>query len=155
ACGDDDAALPDTVEVVATDYAFAGLPARIGTDTTVTMRNDSTGEVHEPVVFPLPDDIDGTAAEILAMPEEELAAFLDGPPSLVVIAGPKDAPFVAVGDGTLPEPGRYLLFCAIPTGADPAEYMAAAATSDGPPEVAGGPPHFVHGMAATVEVVES
>src|SRR5690606_35839847 len=69
ACGDDDAALPDTVEVVATDYAFAGLPARIGTDTTVTMRNDSTGEVHELVVFPLPDDIDGTAAEILAMPE--------------------------------------------------------------------------------------
>lgn len=154
ACGDDDA-LPESVEIVATDYAFAELPDRIGTDTNLTMRNDSTGEVHELVAFPLPEDIDGTAAEILALPEEELAAFLDGPPSLVVVAGPKDAPFVAVGDGTLSEPGRYLLFCAIPTGANPADYMAAAATSDGPPEVAGGPPHFVHGMATTVEVVES
>ena len=154
ACGDDDA-LPESVEIVATDYAFAELPDRIGTDTTLTMRNDSTREVHELVVFPLPDDIDGTASELLALPEEELAAFLDGPPSLVVVAGPNDAPFVVVGDGTLPEPGRYLLFCAIPTGADPAEYMAAAATSDGPPAVAGGRPHFVHGMATTVEVVES
>jgi hypothetical protein len=36
--------------------------------------------------------------------------------------------------------------CAIPTGADPQEYLEQAATSDGPPEVDGGPPHFVNGM---------
>jgi len=153
ACGDDDA-LPTSVEIVATDYAFAELPNRIGTRTTLTLRNDSSIEVHELLAFPLPDDITGTASEILAMPEEELDTFLDVPPSLVIVAGPEDEPFAAVGDGTLPEPGRYLLLCAIPTGADPAEFMAAAATSDGPPGVAGGPPHFVHGMAATVEVVE-
>ncbi len=52
-----------------------------------------------------------------------------------------------VGDGTLNEPGRYLILCAIPTGADPAEYLAAAAASNGePPQVAGGAPHLAHGM---------
>ena len=154
ACGDDDDALPENVEIVATDYAFAGLTDTIGTDTTVTIRNDSAGEVHELVAFPIPPTVEGTATEILALPEHELAAFLDGPPALVVVAAPNDQAFTAVGDGTLPDPGRYLLFCAIPTGADPADYMAAPATSDGPPDVAGGPPHFVHGMAATVEVIE-
>ena len=62
----------------------------------------------------------------------------------------------AEGDGTLTEPGRYLVLCAIPTGADPGEYLAAAAASEGgPPEgVAGGPPHFVNGMWAEVTVVD-
>lgn len=153
ACGDDGDALPETVEIVASDYAFDDLPARIGPETTLTMRNTSTREVHELVAFPLPDDLRGTAAEILALPEEQLASFLDGPPALVIIAGPGGDSVVPVGDGTLPTPGRYILFCAIPTGADPAEFLAAAEISDGPPDVPGGPPHFVHGMAATVEVV--
>jgi len=155
ACGDDRDGFPESVEITATDYAFAGLPETIGTDTELTMRNDSTGEVHELVAFRLPDHIEGTASEILALPEEQLATFLDGPPALVIVAGPGDEPMLAAGDGRLAESGRYLLFCAIPTGADPAAFMAAAATSDGPPDVAGGPPHFVHGMAATVEVVDS
>ena len=58
----------------------------------------------------------------------------------------------AVGDGTLAEPGRYVVLCLIPTGADPAEYLAAAATSDGPPQVDGGPPHIAHGMFAELVV---
>lgn len=156
ACGDDDDdAVPQSVQLVATDYAFGGLPDRIGTDTALTLRNDSDVEVHELVVFALPDDVEGSATDILALPEEELAAFMDGPPALVVVAPPEGDPFVPLGDGTLPEPGRYLLFCAIPTGADPDAYMAAAGESDGPPDVEGGPPHFVHGMAATIEVIES
>lgn len=153
-CGDDEGdALPESVEIVASDYAFGDLPARIGPETTLTMRNTSTTEVHELVAFALPDDVDGTAAEILELPEEQLESFLDGPPALVIIAGPGGEPVVPVGDGTLPNPGRYLVFCAIPTGADPDEFLAAAATSDGPPDIPGGPPHFLHGMAATVEVV--
>ena len=60
---------------------------------------------------------------------------------------------MAVGDGTLQEPGRYLVICTIPTGADPAEYLAAEATSNGPPDVEGGPPHFTHGMYAELDVV--
>jgi hypothetical protein len=54
----------------------------------------------------------------------------------------------------LAEPGRYLLLCAIPTGADVQEYLDAAATSDGPPQVGGGPPHLVNGMVDDLVVVE-
>lgn len=46
------------------------------------------------------------------------------------------------------------LVCAIPTGAIPEEYLEAAATSDGPPNVDGGPPHFVNGMADVIDVTE-
>jgi hypothetical protein len=44
--------------------------------------------------------------------------------------------------------------CFIPTGADPDEYLAAAAASEGeaPTGVAGGPPHFVNGMYAELQV---
>jgi hypothetical protein len=61
---------------------------------------------------------------------------------------------VAVGDGTLTEPGRYVLMCFIPTGADPDEYLSAAAASEGeaPTGVAGGPPHVVNGMYAELHV---
>ena len=60
---------------------------------------------------------------------------------------PGEAGFPVVGDGTLTEPGRYAIICSIPIGADPAEFLAAAQEStEGPPQVAGGPPHFTSGM---------
>ena len=71
----------------------------------------------------------------------------------MLLAPPGEGAIAAVGDGTLSEPGRYAIICAIPTGADPAEYLAAAAESEGgPPEVPGGPPHFVNGMFAEIVV---
>ncbi|MGI8874213.1 MAG: hypothetical protein ACR2KP_07795 [Egibacteraceae bacterium] len=51
----------------------------------------------------------------------------------MIVAPPGEGGFTAVGDGTLSEPCRYLLLCAIPTGADPDEYMTAAKDSEGPP----------------------
>ena len=74
--------------------------------------------------------------------------------STVLLQAPGSSDVIpAVGDGTLSEPGRYLVICAIPTGADPMEYLEAAAQSEeGPPEVEGGPPHFVNGMYAEVVV---
>jgi hypothetical protein len=75
-----------------------------------------------------------------------------GEPAMVLLAAPGGEQIAAVGDGTLAEPGRYLLFCAIPIGADPQEYLEAAQTSDGPPQVDGGPPHFTAGMYGEVTV---
>ena len=58
-----------------------------------------------------------------------------------------------VGDGTLDEPGRYAIMCFIPTGVAPDVYLEAAAESEeGPPDVGGGPPHFVHGMHAELRI---
>jgi len=150
---DDPGAAAESVEVVAVDFAFEDLPERISTETVLTLRNDSNVEAHELVAYRLPDDIDGTAEEILELPDEVLENVFTGPPAMALVVSP-DGEELALGDGTLPEPGRYLLFCGIPTGADPEEFMAAAAESEGPPDVAGGPPHFVHGMAATIEVTD-
>ena len=48
----------------------------------------------------------------------------------------------------------FLLLCAIPTGADPQQYLEKAATSDGPPQVDGGPPPFVNGMVDDLVVTD-
>ena len=50
--------------------------------------------------------------------------------------------------GTLTEPGRYVLICAIPTGISPQEYLDAVAAAGGQkPQIPGAAePHLAHGM---------
>ncbi|CAN5723659.1 hypothetical protein BH24ACT3_BH24ACT3_15990 [soil metagenome] len=152
----DDAGDPaaGSVEVTSVDYAYEGLPDRVATGTMLSLTNESQAEVHELVAFLLPDDEDRSAEELVALPEGELMGILAGPPATVLVAPPSGAPQVmALGDGTLSGAGRYLYFCAIPIGADPDAYLAAAAESTGGPvSVPGGPPHFVEGMYGEVVV---
>lgn len=161
ACGDATAAETTTaaeaepsesvIEVTAVDFGFENLPEQIPAGTTLTLVNESPVELHELVAIRLPEDETRTVEELMASPED-LAAYF---PSVttVVIAPPGEDGVAVEGTGRLDEPGRYAIICAIPTGADPAEYMEAAAeTEGGPPEVAGGPPHFAHGMYAEVTV---
>ncbi|MGI9053567.1 MAG: hypothetical protein ACR2HQ_13140 [Ilumatobacteraceae bacterium] len=118
------------------------------------MTNTSSGEAHELVAFLLPDDEARPVTELLALPPAEFEALVAGPPATVIIAPPGEGGFAVVGDGSLTEPGRYLVACFIPIGADPAEYLAAAqASGDEPPVVAGDPPHFTAGVAGELEVV--
>lgn len=171
ACGDDDddsdADAADTtettesgdaptdapvVEVTAEDYAFAGLDDSLAAGTRLTFTNASTAEVHELVAFRLPDTETRSALELVAL-GEELQSVFQGPPAAVLVAPPASAGFPVVGDGSLDEPGRYLLICAIPTGADPEAYLeAASASQGGPVDVPGGPPHIANGMYAEVDV---
>lgn len=142
------------VDVHAVDFAFRGLPRRVTAGTRLTLANDAPSELHELVAFRLPDGEDRTVEELLGQPPEELRALLSaGPPATVLLAPPGGEQVAAVGDGTLREPGRYLVVCSIPTGVDPATYLAAAASSGGgPPDVPGGPPHLAHGMATDLVV---
>lgn len=167
-CGDDDdedatdgtattteAEASTEVEVTAVDYGYEGIDSEVAAGTTLTLTNSSDAEIHELVAFSLPGDEERSADELIELPQEELEALFAGPPTMVLIAPPSGAPQIAaVGDGTLADPGRYLYFCSIPTGADPEEFMAAAQASDGgpPPEVDGGPPHFTQGMYGEVTV---
>lgn len=173
ACGDDDDAsatteppgtevpaaetqdgeLGDVIEVTMVDFAFEGLPATAPVGSRLTVVNAAPDELHEVVVFRLPDDEDRAVGELAALPPDELMSTL-GEPHSVLLAAPGGPEISAVGDGVLSEPGRYALFCFIPTGADAEEYLEAAATSDGAPEVDGGAPHFVHGMYAEITVEE-
>lgn len=144
-------------EVIGVDYAFEGLPDSIPSGSQLTLTNTSDREVHELVALRLPDDEERPAEELMMLPEEELDVVFgeDVPPAMVLVAPPGETGFAAVGDGTVSEPGRYLIFCAIPIGADPDEFMAAAeGTEEGPPQVAGGPPHFVEGMVDELVVTE-
>ena len=150
ACGSG-ASEPTTVEVSAVDFAFEGLPETLAAGSTVMLTNNSATELHELVAIRLPDDETRSAADIVANPEDLVALF----PSVetVLIAPPGEDGIPVVGTGTLAEPGRYLIICAIPTGVDPGEYLTAAAESEGgPPDVPGGPPHFVHGMYGQITV---
>jgi hypothetical protein len=144
-------AAPSTIEVTAVDFDFVGLPERIAAGTTLTLFNESDVELHEIVAIRLPDEETRSVEELLQSPEE-LAAYFPFV-SAVIIAPPNQGGFPVVGTGELTEPGRYAILCAIPVGADPDEYLAAAAESEGgPPDVPGGPPHFVVGMYAELIV---
>lgn len=143
------------VTIALSDFAFGGLPESVPAGTRLAIENISEAELHEIVAFKVPDGEARSAEELLALPEEELLAIVGPIPTTVLLAPPGAPQIDALGDGTLTEPGRYLLLCAIPTGIDPAEYLAAAAAAGGgPPQVEnGGPPHFVHGMHAELIVV--
>ena len=144
----------DTVEVTAIDYEFEDLPETVETGTTFTMTNDSAEEAHEMVAILLPEDETRSVEDLLALPEEELGELAQIEPSFVLIAAPGEEAEPVLGDGTLTEPGRYLFACFIPVGADPEELLGAAESTgaEGPPEVAGGPPHFTEGMFGEVTV---
>ena len=153
------------MQVDGIDYGFENLPAEVPAGTMLTFRNTSDKEAHELVAFRLPDDGDALASRSSSqLPPEELFAMFTGEPAMVLIAGPGEEGMAVVGDGTLTEPGRYIIACAIPIGADPAEIMAPpssdpAATEgsapSGPPEAEGGPPHFTAGMYGEVLVTEA
>jgi hypothetical protein len=169
ACGEDDdpeasasstteaaaaeaAEAAEAVDVVAVDYHFEDLPEQIDPGTALTLRNDSEGEVHELVAMAIPPEETRAVDELVALPEEELFAAVPGEPALVMVAPPGEDAITVLGDEVLPA-GRYLVLCAIPTGADPDAFMAAMQTAtDGPPDVAGGPPHLVSGMYAELVV---
>ena len=156
--GDDDASpgatAEGTLDVTAVDYAFEGVPATAKVGATVQLENSSERELHEFVAIKLPDTEKRPAADLVKLPQAEQQALSQGPPAMVVIAPPGGKPQInAVGDASFAEPGRYLIMCAIPTGADPAAYMAAAQqATDGPPNVPGGPPHFTAGMFADITI---
>lgn len=156
-CGDG-GATATTVAVKAVDYGFEGLPSKVRAGSTFTLTNASKAEAHELTAMRLPDGERRPAAELVRLPEDQLGALFAGPPAFVLVAPPGGNSTAALGDGKLREPGRYLMLCFVPTGADPAVFMqatqkAAAAGSDsGPPTIAGGPPHLAHGMYAELTV---
>lgn len=158
ACGDDDddsSSGPTTVAITAADYKFEGLPKSVAVGSTFTLANSSQVELHEAVAMRIPDAEDRSIDELAKLSDAELGAIFAGEPAFVLLSMPGAAAadqIAAVGNGTVTEAGRYAIVCFIPTGADPQEFMDAAATSEGPPEVEGGPPHFVNGMYAEITV---
>lgn len=158
ASGDDaEASPPDdaaegVIEITGVDYAFTGVPATAEPGTELEFVNESPDEVHELILARIPDEEDRDLADLLELPPDEVQGIVMPGLQGVSVAAPQEPGRVVNGELVLDEPGRYALLCLIPTGADPEEFMAAAAESDGPPEVDGGPPHTVEGMYAEIVV---
>ncbi len=160
ACGSDDASSPNAggdvasgeIALRAIDHAYLDVPERIRAGSNLTLTNESSVEAHEIVAIRLADDETRSAEELVRLPPDQLGGLMPGVRT-VVLAAPDAEGIAVVGDGSLAEPGRYLLVCLIPTGADPDEYLEQAATSDGPPDVDGGPPHIAQGMFGELTVV--
>lgn len=156
-CGDG-GTKATTVAVKAVDYRFEGLPVKVRAGSTFTFTNASTAEAHELTAMRLPEAERRPAAELVRLPEDQFGALFAGPPAFVLVAPPGGNSTAALGDGKLREPGRYLMLCFVPTGADPAAFIqatqkaAAAGPDSGPPKIAGGPPHLAHGMYAELTV---
>ena len=151
-CGGDDGVKT----VTAADYAFEDLPESVDAGTTLTLKNTSDKELHELVAIWLPDDEKRSVQQLINLPPaEQNAVFGRSQPAMVLIAPPGgDDPIKALGDGRLTEKGRYAVVCMVPTGANPAAYLAGAQAAGGttPPQVAGGPPHAVQGMYGEIRV---
>ena len=150
-CGEDAANASGTVTVHATDFAFNDLPEEVESGTTFEFVNDSEVELHELVAVRLPDDETRSAHDIVHDGVESLFAV---EPAFVLLAAPGGPQIDAVGDGTVTEPGRYIVVCMIPTGVDPDEFLEAAqASNGGPPQIENaGAPHIAHGMFAEFTV---
>jgi hypothetical protein len=146
--GHDDMSI--TIEGV--DYGFTNVPDSVPAGTKLGFSNTSSVELHELVAFRVDSDV--PLEQLLELPPAELEATLGAPVTVMLQPPGAPEPIMAVGDGTLAEPGRYVLMCFIPIGADPAEYLAAARGAGGkkPEGVAGGPPHFTAGMVAELTV---
>ncbi len=142
---------PEPITVTGVDFGFDGLPEQIKVGTEMTFTNASDVEVHELVLIRVNDDEDRPLGEILSLSPEEQQSV--GTTVGVNVAFPDADGSTVMGDLRFSKPGRYILLCAIPEGADPDEYASAAAESQGGPvQVDGGPPHFVLGMVAEVTV---
>lgn len=145
------AAAGETVEITAVDYGFEGVPDSVETGTELTLTNDSEDEVHEMVVLRVDDDETRPLEELLQLPDEEaeqVTTFAG-----VSVALPGDQGVTPEGPVVLSEPGRYVMLCFIPTGADPDAYrQAIEGDATDAPQVEGGPPHVAEGMVAEFEV---
>jgi hypothetical protein len=124
-----------SVDVTATDYAFAGIPAEVDAGVTNFGLTNEGAEVHMLFLARKNDGVTQSAEELLALPEEEAMA-------LTTMVGeafaPPGADSYLVADL---EPGDYVALCMIPVG---------MTSTDGPPPE--GPPHAMQGMVTEFSV---
>jgi len=130
-----DCAADAKADVKGVDYPFTGLPSKVDAGRlNLRFTNDSPAdEPHELIIV---TGANGeTAAELQALPMEQL--FAAARPIAVAFTGAPGGVATTLVDL---EPGEYLVICTLPVG-------GFDAAQDGP-----GDPHSNHGMVATLTV---
>ena len=126
-----------SVDVTATEYAFAGIPATIEAGRTSIDLTNNGVELHEIVLLAKNPGVTETFDQILDLPEEE--AMTKVRPASFTFAAQGDTEYTVVDLAA----GSYLAVCFIPQG---------LTSEDGPPPAEDAPPHFVLGMKQEVTV---
>lgn len=148
-----------TIEVTGDDYSFAGVPDVVASGAELTFTNASDVEAHEMVLMKVADLETRTIEELLELPEEESNSLVEFQGVLVALPGEDGANPEAAGSSiTVTAPGRYVLVCFIPQGADPAilaEAMQGGEAAEGPPALGDGTPHAFLGMVEEFQVEEA
>ncbi len=125
------------VDVTATEYAFAGLPATIEAGRTSIDLTNNGVELHEIVLLAKNPGVTESFDEILALPEEEAMTKVTPHRSP---SPPRVTPSTRWSTCAA---GSYLAVCFIPQG---------LTSEDGPPPAEDAQPHFVLGMKQEVTV---
>jgi hypothetical protein len=118
----------ETLEVIATDFAYAGIPDELSTGYHVVSFANEGQEQHEMFVFRINDGVAETLDEIFETPEEEI--FDKITPVNAAFALPEATD---TASWNLASEGRYAAVCFIPVGS--------VGENEGD-----GPPHFTEGM---------
>jgi hypothetical protein len=125
------------IDVVATDYAFSGIPPQLDAEVTSFEFANNGTEHHEMVIHRKNDGVTETFDQLLALPQdqaEQKVSFFG-----YADAEPKEEGGHAVADL---KPGEYQIVCFIPVGSTPEAEKAAQAAG----KEVDGPPHFTKGM---------
>lgn len=139
---------PQTIRVTGSDYEFTGLPDTAPAGSTISLTSAGGGEPHELVAVRLPESETRSVGELAALSDAEMKNVIPGAPALVTIAmpGTTDTPGPVVGDGTLSEPGRYIILCTFPKGTTAED----VANAQGP--LQGEHPHYEFGMVDEITI---
>lgn len=137
-----------SIEIVAQEYHFVGLPTSLPAGTRLTLSNTGA-EVHQVVVARRVDGVTQTWDELLADPDPVAAGYITLEGQLFAEPG-----LVAAGDILLARSGDYFAVCFVPQGLtaipDPSATPDAASS-----EPALGPAHYLLGMRQEFTVTEA
>jgi hypothetical protein len=131
-----------TIDVTATEYAFAGIEETVPAGTSVIrLTNDGT-EFHEVALMKVADGETRSVEELLALPEEEVSSVVT---DVTFVFAPPGAGSYVTADL---DPGRYVALCFVPVGATPDALASGTALDESQP-------HAMHGMVAEFQVTEA
>ena len=117
--------IPPEMVITATDYEFQGVPEIVPSGTKISLVNASTTEFHTAFIIRLPEGDERTREELTAISPQDLLPHFGpgrGVDQAIFHARPGESHYeIRLGGPMVRAPGRYVIMCFVPVGADPAE----------------------------------
>jgi hypothetical protein len=129
------------LDILASEYAFSGIPAELPAGPMVISFENIGSEVHQMTFIRFNDDVTLTPEELFALPVEQQQSLATFHGMFYAYPGDYGARIYDLA------PGRYVAICDLPENADPEimRHMEAPGTTE-PEDADFGPPHYTLGM---------